>query len=233
MLNRISLVLVALLVLSVCAFASSSNQTDWTLMPGGTVSWNGLSTGTLSGSGISVLTVLGFGTPSKNGSLLTIYGGSMSFTSGAYNGAPGTWSWGAGTITLTGCIQGVTTASNVACNSSNDHTVLYTDSFSSISITSTGELVLGKNTGVYNSAVASYFGLPTSFSDSSTDFMSTGATPGKAITKGTNIGGLFVDGPAVSMAEDWSPSLTLGLFAFAAAVFGAAFRLGLLRPAKF
>jgi len=227
--KRIWVVSIVVLGMSLCAFGSNTDQTDWNLL-GGSVSWNGSSTGDLTGSGIGVLTTMGFGTPNNNGSLW-ISDGSLSFTSGAYNGTMGsTWSWGAGTITVTGCIQGVT-ASN--CNQ-NDNTVLFTDNFSSISITSTGELVLGQNSGVYNSAVAAYFGLPASFTDSSTDWIATWSKPGTAINWGLNLGGQLTGSPAasVSVPEDWSLFLTLGLFAFALAAFGAARRLGLLRPVK-
>lgn len=233
MLKRVCIVSLTVLVMSLCAFGSTSDQTDWALLPGGTVSWNGLSTGTLNGSGIGVLTVLGFGTPSQNFDLLLVYGGSLSFTSGAYNGSAGAWSWGAGSITVKGCIQGVTTAASVACNSSNDSTVLFTDNFSNISITSSGELVLGQNSGLYNSSLASFFGVPTSLTDTSLDFLLTGTAPGQAITKGSNAGGLFTDGPSVSVPEDWNLSLTLGLFAFALVAFGAAYRFGFLRTVRF
>jgi len=232
MVKRIFGVSVALLLISVCAFASSSNQTDWTLLPGGQVSWNGLSTGSLTGSGINVLTVLGFGTPDNNLGLLSIYGGSLSFKSGSYTGNGSNWSWGAGTMVLRGCIQGITTAADVACNSSNDNTVLFTDNFTSIYISSKGQLMLGGNAGKYSSALAAYFGVPVTFSNASTDFLSLGSKPGKGF-RGTNVGGTFTEGARVSVAEDWSPSLTLGLFAFAVAAFGAACRLGLLRPVKF
>jgi len=229
MLKQISAVSVAVLGISLSAFASNSSATDWNLSYGGWVSWNGMSNGTLTGSGISVSSVSGTSFP------MSIYGGSLSFTSGAFTGSfgswnsSGSWSWGAGTITVTGCIQGVT-ASN--CSWSNDNTVLFTDSFSSISISSSGELILGQNTGVYNSSVAAYFGVPTSFTDTSSDFLNVGwGKPGSAIN-GSNMGGTFADTPAVAVPEDWSVSLTLGFFAFALAAFGIARRFGLLRPVK-
>jgi hypothetical protein len=233
MLKRTWVVSIVLLSMSLCAFASNTDQTDWNLL-GGSISWNGSSTGDLTGSGIGVLTTMGFGTPNNNNGSLWISDGSLSFTSGAYNGTMGsTWSWGAGTITVTGCIQGVT-ASNCNQWNQNDNTVLFTDNFSSISITSTGELVLGQNSGTYNSAFAAYFGLPASFTDSSTDLIATWSTPGTAINWGLNLGGQLTASPAasVSVPEDWSLSLTLGLLAFALAAFAAARRLGLLRPVK-
>jgi hypothetical protein len=230
--NRV--ISLAVLLVPVAAFANSSGQTNWSLLPtGGTYSWDGNANDGLVGSGIGVGTVGGVGTSSNNGSTLPIFFGSLDFTSGAYNGNGSNWSWGAGgELNVTGCIASVTSA---ICTGSNNVTLI-SDDFQSVSIKPVLQLglfsfdvVFGSLSGDINSQVASYFGMPTAFSASSMNIIFTTSTPGKALY-GANLGGNIQANSTVAVSEDWGLGSTLAFFAFFAAVFGLAWRLGLVKP---
>lgn len=227
----------AVLLLPIGAFADSTGETSWSLLPsGGTYSWNGHSNSGLVGSGIGVASVAGVGTGSNDGSLLGISFGSLDFTSGAYNGNGSNWSWGAGgVLNVTGCIAGVTSAT---CTGSNDVTLL-SDDFQSVSIVPVVQLgqygfdvVFGNLQGTLDTAVASYFGLSDSFTATSLNLILTKGTPGSAFS-GTNVGGQIKATSALAVSEDWGLGSTLAFFAFAAAAFALSWRLGFVKPVVF
>jgi len=227
-------VVLSAVLVAVAAFADSGPQTDWALFPsGGTYSWDGVGTDPLVGTNLGVASVLGLGTAGNSGSLLTISDGLMNFTSGAYTGVAGsTWKWGAGgTLSVTGCIAGVTSAS---CSKSSDYVTLLSDDFQSVSIVPVVggfDVVIGQIQGEIDPLVAAYFGVSTSFTATSLNALFTSSTPGKVLD-GTNLGGMISATP-LKLAEDWSFSSTLGLFAFAFLLFIAACRLGWLRTTVF
>ena len=233
---RMTWVLVfALLITPLCAFGDSTGQTIWSLLPsGGTYTWDGDANDPLYGTGIGVSSVSGVSTAANNGTTLAISYGSLDFTSGAYNGTLGsTWSWGAGgMLNLTGCIAGVT---DVTCDGTNNATLL-SDDFDSVSIVPVVQLgqygfdvVFGNLHGNLDPTVASFFGLSDTFSATSLNLLLTTGTPGSALY-GVNIGGGINATSSVAVPEEWGAGSTLGLFGFAFVAFGAAWRLGFLKP---
>ena len=199
--------------------ALADPDTDWSLLAGGTYSWNGLSTSGLVGSNIPSATVLGDSTPLHNGSLLPIVDGYLNFVSGQYNGNGSNWSWGpGGMLNLTGCIPGVTAT---VCTGSNNVTLL-SDDFQSVQIVPViGSLdaVFGNITGTLNLAVANYFGLPSAFSTATfTTAISTIGSPGRAFS-GANVFGTINADPPILAPEYWGIGESLGFFAFVLAAF--------------
>jgi len=232
--RTISVLLFALLI-APCAFGDSTGQTNWSLLPsGGTYTWDGNPNDPLYGTGIGVSSVAGVGTADNNGTTLAIQYGSLDFTSGAYNGTLGsTWSWGAGgVLNLTGCIAGVT---GEVCDGTNNVNLL-SDDFDSVSIVPVVQLgqfgfdvVFGNLQGNLNPTVASFFGLSDSFTATSLNLLFKKGTPGSSLY-GTNIGGRITATSSVAVPEEWGAGSTLGLFGFAFVAFGAAWRLGFLKP---
>jgi len=210
--------LAAVLFLPAYALAGSSS-TDWSLGAGGLYSWAGGSN-SLVGTNIPAFGVLGDSTPSNNLASLSIVNGLLNFTSGAFSGTSTSWSWtGGGTLNLTGCIAGVTTAKGVACNGQNN-VVLIADDFTSVQIVpqiSLGPLsfdaVFGNVTGTINASVAAYFGVPTAFSIGTfTSDIATLGYDGQPFV-GSNISGVLkADPPNPSMPEYWGLGETAGLF---------------------
>jgi hypothetical protein len=230
-------VLSTVLLLPVCAFADSTGGTDWSLLPsGGSYSWNGQASSGLVGSNIGVGSLDGVGTTENDGDTLGISFGDLNFTSGAYDGNGSNWSWGAGgTLNITGCIAGVT---STTCTGSNN-VVLLGDDFESVSIVPVLQLgkyefdvSFGALQGTLNSAVAAFFGLSDSFTATSLNLVFTAGTPGSAFN-GTNIGGQINATSSVAVSEDWGLGSMMAFFAFAAAIFGLAWRLGLVKPVVF
>lgn len=226
----------AVLLVPICALADTTGETDWLLLPsGGTYSWSGNSSDGLVGNDIGIGSVTGLGTQLNNLGVLGISYGSLDFTSGAYNGNGSNWSWGpGGTLNVTGCIAGVTSAT---CTGSNNVTLL-SDDFTSVSIVPVVQLgqygfdvVFGDLQGNLNSTVASYFGLSEAFTASSLNLLFTKGTPGHALS-GTNIGGIIKANSAVAVTEDASLAGGLALYAIAAAVFALAWRLGVIKPVR-
>jgi hypothetical protein len=209
------------------------SSTNWSLASGGTYSWNGSSSSGLVGQNIPSLTLLGAGTPLNNGTSLSIVDGYLNFVSGAYNGNGSNWSWGAGspgTLTLTGCIAGVTAA---VCTGSNDVT-LVSDDFQSVQIVpllGSLDAVFGNITGTINSSVANYFGISNLFSTASfTTTIATTGTQGHALT-GTNLLGVInANTPSVAAAEEWGIGESLGFFAFVLITFGLMIRFKVIQP---
>jgi hypothetical protein len=210
--------------------ALADSATDWSLLAGGSYSWNGSSSSGLVGTNIPSSTVLGANTPLHNGSALSIVDGYLNFTSGQYNGNGSNWSWGAGgVLNLTGCIPGVTAT---ACTGSNNVTLL-SDDFQSVQIVpliGSLDAVFGNITGTINSAVANYFGVPSAFSTASfATAISTIGSPGSHFS-GANLLGTINADPPVSALEYWGIGESLGFFALVLIAFGGLIYSKVLHP---
>ena len=217
-----------LFLLPVLALADP--DTDWSLLTGGSYSWNGSSNSGLVGTNIPSSTVLGANTPLHNGASLSIVDGYLNFTSGQYNGNGSNWSWGAGgVLNLTGCIAGVTAT---ACTGSNN-VALVSDDFQSVQIVpviNALDVVFGNITGTINSAVANYFGVPSMFSTASfTTAISTTGSPGSAFS-GANLLGTISADPPVSAPEYWGIGESFWFFALVLAAFGGLIYSKVLHP---
>jgi hypothetical protein len=216
-------------MIAVTVVTASAGEIDWLVTPGGTYTWAG-GLAPLVGNNIQVATATGVGTASNSATTLAV-NGSLSFTSGAFNGVPdATWSWGAGgTLNLTGCIAGVTTSGS--CNASTN-TVLVSDDFQSVTVAPIGsssfDLVFGQLQGTLNSALATYFGVPTQFAGDSLSVILSASGAGTKFT-GFNLGGIITTRPVVAVPEDWNLLVGLVFFAGALGILGLAVRLGLLR----
>jgi len=237
MLSRTTtILLLAALMLPLSALADTG-QTDWSLLPsGGTYSWDGNTNDGLVGSGIGVGSVGGVGTGLNAGDTLDILYGQLNFTSGQYNGNGSNWSWGAGgTLTITGCIAGVSSAD---CSASHPET-LVDDDFSSVSIVPVVQLgqygfdvVFGALSGSISADVASFFGISQTFNATSLNLIATKGTPGQKFA-GVNIGGQLKASATLAASEDWGLASMLAFFAFAAVAFGIAWRMGFVKPVVF
>jgi len=217
--RRRAVSLVATVVLLPLA-ALADSATDWSLLAGGSYSWNGSSSSGLVGTNIPSLTVLGANTPLHNGASLSIFDGYLNFTSGQYNGTGSNWSWGAGgVLNLTGCIAGVTAT---ACTGSNN-VALLSDDFQSVQIVpviNALDVVFGNITGIINPLVASYFGVPSAFATASfTTAIVTSGRLGSAFS-GANLLGTINADPSVSAPEYWGIGESLGFFALVLIAFG-------------
>jgi hypothetical protein len=207
--DTVFLVMAALVLAPAVGYAGSSS-TDWTLGPGGLYTWAG-GTSSLIGSAVPVLSVLGDSTPDNNGVSLPVIDGSLSFTSGAFNGTSTTWSWGSGTpgtLNVTGCIAGIITPCTPSTN------VLISDDFTSVSIVQVAgalDAVFGNVTGTISSSA-----------------IATTGTPGSAFF-GSNLLGL-IKADAVTTPENWGISESLVFFMIAIVVFAVLMRRGALRP---
>ena len=217
---------------------ASAQTTDWTLAGGGLYTSSGGSGSVLVGSNIPTVSVSGAGTLDNNGVSLSIVDGLLSFTSGSYDGNGSDWSWGAGgTLTLSGCIAGVT--STTCSSDGSDNVTLISDDFQSVQIESVGsglDVVFGDITGTINAQVAAYFGISTGFEAAS--FITTLAasgTPGSSLT-GINVaGGIDADpgpgGPSTGVPEEWTVADSIAFFVLALLVFGVLLRFQVLRLA--
>jgi hypothetical protein len=227
--TRATLVAAALSLLPVAALADP--MTDWSLLAGGTYSWNGSTSSGLVGTNIPSTGVLGGNTPLHNGSALPILNGYLNFVSGAYNGTGSNWSWGAGgVLNLTGCIPGVTAA---VCTGSNN-VALLSDDFQSVQIVpvlGSLDMVFGNITGTINQSVANYFGVPNSFSTASfITTISTIGSPGHAFSGANILGAISANPPPVSAAEFWGIGESLGFAVLVLAAFGIMIRLKVIQP---
>jgi len=220
------LIALALFVMPVAAFANSM-ATNWAIGVGGSVCFDtglGSCTGTgtaLVGTGLPVTSVQGISTLLNSGTTLNITGGVLNFSDGAYGGS---WTWGSGgTLSITGCITGI------AC----DGSPLLSDDFSSAQVISLGptsyQVEFGQIQGAINPAIATYFGIGTSFSSSSLQLtLSDTADPllGSSFTS-INAGGTINAADAAS--ENWNLSYSLVFFGLALALFGVLTRMKLLQ----
>lgn len=195
-------------------------------------------------SDILVTEVTGENTPLNDGLTPEIFsapgvqGGNLSFVSG---GTVSGWTWtGAGELSVTGCVQGVTGSGlNGACEAGDYGTLLVSDAFTSVTVENFGGgigFVMGGISGTINSQVAAYFGISTAFvaPPSSIGDLVAGlpGTTGNAFSGVTSTltgGNLNL----VTAPEGWSLYSSLGLFAFGLAAFGVARRFGLIKGATF
>jgi hypothetical protein len=228
--RRVSALAATVVLLPLTVLADS--DTDWSLLAGGSYSWNGSSSSGLVGTNIPSSTVLGANTPLHNGASLSIVDGYLNFTSGQYNGTGSNWSWGAGaagTLNLTGCIAGVTAT---ACTGSNN-VALLSDDFQSVQILpvfNAVDVVFGNITGTINPLVASYFGVPSAFATASfTTAISTTGIPGRAFS-GANLLGTIDADPSVLAPEYWGIGESLGFFALVLIAFGGLIYSKVLHP---
>lgn len=226
--TRIALIL-ALALACISANALGNNvTTDWSVGYGGIVSFDG--NATLLGVGLPVSSVLGVGTPNNATSSLNITGGTLSFADSSYLGNL-IWGQGApGTLNVTGCIAGLTSA---ACNGLNNATLL-TDDFQNVAVTPLGgtsfQMTFGQIQGSINSNVANYFGISSTLTASSLQLtLNTilGSPNGAFIS--ANMGGTINADPPPSAAEDWNLVTSLLFLALAGAVFAILARARVLR----
>jgi len=120
----------------------------------------------------------------------------MNFTSGA---SSGTWTWDPGILTVTGCLS--TNGTSCIAGESTS-TTLIDDAFSAVavgSLFSTG-IQVGNVTGTYDSALAAYFGVPTSF---------TSPSPSGVVGELDTIPGLAAGGGQFNLAGGGNGDLTL------------------------
>ena len=226
--RRVSALAATVVLLPLTVLADSA--TDWSLLAGGSYSWNGSSSSGLVGTNIPSSTVLGANTPLHNGASLSIVDGYLNFTSGQYNGNGSNWSWGpGGVLNLTGCIAGVTAT---ACTGSNN-VALLSDDFQSVQIVqaiNALDVVFGNITGIINPLVAGYFGVPSAFATASfTTTIVTSGPPGSAFS-GANLLGTISADPPVSAPEYWGMGESLGFFALVLITFGGLIYSKVLHP---
>jgi len=211
------ILLFAILLLPVCVFADNTG-TDWTLGAGGKYSYGG-GTDALIGSDINVdsLSIIG------SGQSFSITSGYLNFTSGANTGG---WNWdGGGSLSISGCIDNVTT------NCSQD--LLTSNDFSSISIVPVLQLgkysfdvEFGELSGDLSTAVASAFGLSPGFTATSLNLIFTYGSYGGSFN-GTNLGGwIQTTNTPIAASDDASLAGGLALYALGALVLGLAWRFG-------
>jgi hypothetical protein len=229
--KRAQAALVATTLILLPAAALGDSATDWSLLSGGSYSWNGSSSSGLVGTNIPSSTVLGANTPLHNGSSLSIVDGYLNFTSGQYNGNGSNWSWGAGgVLNLTGCIAGVTAT---VCTGSNN-VALLSDDFQSVQIVpvvNALDVVFGNITGIINPLVASYFGVPSTFATASfASSIVTSGRPGSAFSGANLLGNINADPPTVSAAEYWGISESLGFFVLVLIAFRVMIRVKVIQP---
>lgn len=226
--KRTALILVFALA-CVSANALGNNvTTDWSVGYGGIVSFDG--NATLLGVGLPVSSILGVGTPINAASSLNITAGTLSFADSSYLGNL-IWGQGApGTLNVTGCIAGLTSAS---CNGLNNVTLL-TDDFQNVAVAplsgTSFQVTFGQIQGSINSSVANYFGISNTLAASSLQLTLNnilGSPYGAFIS--TNMGGTINADPPASAAEDWNMLTSLLFLAFAGAVFAILARARVLR----
>ena len=218
---------------------ASAQTTDWALSPGGVYTSSGGSGSVLVGSNIPTVSVSGAGTLDNNGVSLSIVDGLLSFTSGSYDGNGSDWSWGSGgTLTLSGCIAGVT--STTCSSDGSDNVTLISDDFQSVQIESIAgalDVVFGDITGTINAQVAAYFGVSANFEAAS--FMSAivaSGTPGKSLTGTNGLGVIAADpggpgGPSTGVPEEWTLVDSIAFFGLVFLVFAILLRFKVLRLA--
>jgi len=252
--KQIWVVMVAVLVISVCAFGDTTVATQWETTPGAGEALNynsttgyALQTGTGFGSatgGIEVSSVEGLdGALSASTSAYTIDDGLLTFQTAA--GTADNWSWGGGSLEIKGCIVGITgTGAGGACQATDDSTVLVSDDFQSViidpsvkvgSLTSPGA-VFGDVQGTINAQLAAFLGISTVFTSpaSVVDIPLTDSGTGKLpATSGTSFSNVTTAAPGGEVqlvaAEEWSFSSTLMVFGFALGIFGLAHRFNLTK----
>jgi hypothetical protein len=162
--------LTLLLLVGLCVLPSIATSTlDFSLNPTttkGAVSYAGGAT-PLKGTHIPLGSVMGVNTPSHNGTVVNIIGGTLNFTTGNFTGTGGppnpTWNFGSGgTITLSGCAD--TDADGGLCDGSDVSGILAIGNFTGTpSVTNFGggfKIAGGVGLDLKNPALAAFFGLP-------------------------------------------------------------------------
>ncbi|HEV2499732.1 MAG TPA: hypothetical protein VGY31_09165 [Terriglobia bacterium] len=226
--KRIAFILVFALACISAKALGNNITTDWSVGSGGIVSFNG--SATLLGVGLPVSSILGVGTPINAASSLNITAGTLSFADSSYLGNL-IWGQGApGTLNVTGCVAGLTSAS---CNGLNN-VALLTDTFQNVAVTPLGgtsfQMTFGQIQGSINSSVANYFGISSTLTASSLQLsLNTilGSPHGAFIS--TNMGGTINADPPPSAAEGWNLVTSLLFLAFVGAIFAILTRARVLR----
>jgi len=261
MLKRILIVLSAVLVTSLSAFAGTEPSLDWLIAQGGGYTWTVGSTGTLIGTEIAVVNVEGENTPDHPGDTLAFMA-TLTVTSPNFDAlSPDTYNapdpllgpthsleydlGSAGSLAV--CISDCTTTPVDLLNASvTSLNVLYSTNkpakgnpYGSVSsnLTSidlnniTTTFGLGGG-GTITTSIGKYFGV------SSVDF--TEGTMNDGIAKPTLSGGKFSASNfgsghvlVTTAPEGWSFLGSLGVFGFGLAVFSLARRFGLLKTLNF
>jgi hypothetical protein len=201
-------IMLALALVPTAAFADTLN---WSIMNTGTIGYLGPGS-PLTGTGIGVASV----TDTTTNTTLNIVGGQLNFATGGGAADLGFWQWGAfpkGTLTLTGCIAGVTGN----CTSSGFVNLL-SDDFTSAAIFQpfndpSYEVQLGNITGTLSSDLANRFGVSNVVSSAlyNTTIDVGGASSGSAFS-GYNLGGrINSTAPASRTVPEPSSLSLLGL----------------------
>jgi hypothetical protein len=208
--GRMLLLLFSVLATSLCAFGDPTDLEFQIAGSGGSYNYN-FSTGyDLVGTGIEVTEVQGQGTPDNVGVTEAIYsapgvlGGNLSFTSGS---STGVWTWGSGgTLTVTGCVQGVTgTGAGGACQAGDYSNVLVSDAFTSVQLVPVGNgqgFQFGGLTGDINPTLAAFYGVSTTFVSTSTESDMVAGLP----TIWSTFSGATSTGSGGNLSLDTSPS---------------------------
>jgi hypothetical protein len=214
------LLLAVILSLSLVPTVALADTLNFTIAPTGTISY--ASGGSLVGSGIGVTAIQ----DTTTGVTYNVVNGALNFTSGGYLGS---WSWGAGaagTLTLSGCISGVTGNGN--CGTAGGIVNLLSDDFTSAVVFQpygniNYQVQLGNITGVLDSGLAAQFGVSTPLSSAlyNTSIDVQGATLGNSFS-GFNLGGSISSTVTSAPAQVPEPS-SAGLLGFG--LIGTAFAM--------
>jgi hypothetical protein len=199
---------VIMLALALAPTAAFADTLNWSIMNTGTIGYLG-SGNPLTGTGIGVASV----TDTTTHTTLNIVAGQLNFATGGGTADLGFWQWGAvpsGTLTLTGCIVGVT-----GNCTSNGFVTLLGDDFTSAAIfqpfgNPSYQVQLGNITGTLNSVLANQLGVSNVVSSAlyNTTVDVGGASSGSAFS-GHNLGGSISSTAAASQTVPEPSSLSL------------------------
>ena len=256
--KRMYLVLISGLFTCLCAFGTTTTNTEWQVsdgtpgvycydataplptqcanpLVGGTVS-----TTALVGSDIDITEITGEDGGIANGLTLTLLDGELSFVTGANTlDSLGNYTWGSGSFQVTGCVDN----GGVCLGTETPTEVLVSGTFSAVSLSGGGDpineqFVVGGMAGtISESDITSYFGVTPTFvtPPSGAELNAQGVPGGGSFTGSSYSGntGAGADGDLsiYSTPEGWSLYSSLGLFAFGFVAFKVSRRLGLIRVA--
>jgi hypothetical protein len=205
-------VVTIVLSLSLMPTAALADTLNWTITATGTIDYAGPGS-PLTGSNIAITSVQ----DATTGASLNIVGGILNFTSGGNNGP---WSWGTGapgTLTLSGCISGLTGNGN--CNTAGGFVNLLSDDFTSAAIFQpfggvNYQVQLGNITGTLDAALAGQFGVYTTVSSALYNTtVDVSGQPFGAAFNGVNLGGSINSTASAGSASVPEPS-SAGLLGF-------------------